>query len=96
MSPPSTPNIHFPTQQYSRLAGKGHAKDGYAAEDTLPADIADPLQPLTSKEAMLEGGQHNLHQGESEAQVRAAALGLIHQVPRSWEQEQISSSSAPY
>jgi hypothetical protein len=54
------------------------------------------LQPLTSKEAMLEGGQHNLHQGESEAQVRAAALGLIHQVPRSWEQEQISSSSAPY
>lgn len=56
----------LPPQQYLRLTGKGHAKDGDTAENAFPANVADPLQPLPTKEAMLEGGQHNLDQKESE------------------------------
>lgn len=49
-------------QQYLRLAGKGHAEDGDAAEDAIPAHVADPLQPLPPEEAVLERGEQNLHE----------------------------------
>lgn len=52
----------LPPQQYLRLTGKGHAKDGDTAENALPADVADPLQPLPTEEAMLKGRQHDLDQ----------------------------------
>lgn len=65
---PSTPSHPSSTQWHLRLTGKGHAEDGDAAENALPADVADPLQPLPTEEAMLEGGQHNLDRGESRAE----------------------------
>lgn len=41
--------------RYLRLTGKGHAKDGDAAENALPARVAHSLQPLPAEEAVLEG-----------------------------------------
>ena len=48
--------------RHLRLAGEGHAEDGDTAEDALPAHVADPLQPLPAEQAVLEGGQHDLHE----------------------------------
>lgn len=59
------------TSGYLRLTGKGHAEDGDAAENALPADVADSLQPLPTEEAVLKGGQHNLDRRESRARVRS-------------------------
>lgn len=71
--------------QYLRLAGKGHAKDGDASEDALPAHIADPPQPLPTEEAVLERGQHDLCEEEEAALGCQSALlpGSAHTRPRS-------------
>lgn len=56
--------------RYLRLAGEGHAEDGDAAEDTLPAHVADSPQPLPTEQAVLEGGQHDLHE-DKKGELRA-------------------------
>lgn len=59
-----TPQLPEGKGRYLRLAGKRHAEDGDAAEDALPAGVANSLQPLPAEEAVLEGRQHDLQPKE--------------------------------
>lgn len=67
-----TPQLPEGKGRYLRLAGKRHAEDGDAAEDALPAGVANSLQPLPAEEAVLEGRQHNLQPKERKKGLRSS------------------------